>query len=125
MLTPLFCSGKGDKRQIDPGHFIFFNITQFLQDLNGLSAMPPSQFLGTAQICDRDFSFEAMFSTKRAKKKLSLGLVIGLQVVYPGDRLVCYALPQLNYDLKLSLLVWWCVCVGGGGGDSCLETGKY
>ena len=99
MLPPLFCSGKGDKRQIDPGHFIFFNITQFLQDLNGLSTMPPSQFLGTAQICDRDFSFEAMFSTKRAQRKtLSGSEVIGLQVVYPGDRLVWYALPQLNYD---------------------------
>ena len=24
IFPPLFCSGKGDKRQIDPGHFIFF-----------------------------------------------------------------------------------------------------
>ena len=55
--------------------------------------------LGTAQICDRDFSFEAMFSTKRAQRKtLSGSEVIGLQVVYPGDRIVCYALHQLTYN---------------------------
>ena len=44
-------------------------------------------------------SFEAMFSTKRAQRKTLTGSeVIGLQVVYPDDRIVCYALPQLNYN---------------------------
>ena len=58
-----------------------------------------------------------MLSTKRAKTKtLSGSEVIGLQVVYPDDKIVCYALPQLNYN-QTSLLVWWwwCVCGGGGG----------
>ena len=55
--------------------------------------------LGTAQICDTDFSFEAMFSTKRAQgKTLSGSEVIGLQFVYPDDRILCYALSQLDYN---------------------------
>ena len=65
-----------------------------------MASLPCHQVnLGTAQICGRDLSFEAMFSTKRAKTKtLSGSEVIGLQVVYPDDRIVCYALPQLNYN---------------------------
>ena len=65
-----------------------------------MASLPCHQVnLGTAQICGRDFNFEAMFSTKRAKTKtLSGSEVIGLQVVYPDDRIVCYALPQLNYN---------------------------
>ena len=55
--------------------------------------------LETAQICDTDFSFEAMFSTKRAQRKTLSGCeVIGLQFVYPDDRILCYALPQLDYN---------------------------
>ena len=84
-----------------------------------MASLPCHQVnLGTEQICDRDFSFEAMFSTKRAQRKtLSGSEVIGLQVVHLDDRIVCYVLPQLNYNQKLSLLVWWwwCVCAGGGG----------
>ena len=54
---------------------------------------------GTAQICDKDFRFEAVFSTKRAQRKTFSGSeVIVLQFVYPGDRIVYYALPQLNYN---------------------------
>ena len=65
-----------------------------------MASLPCHQVnLGTAQICGRDFSFEAMFSTKRAKTKtLSGPEVIGLQVVYPDDRIVRYALLQLNYN---------------------------
>ena len=65
-----------------------------------MASLPCHQVnLGTAQICDRDFSFEAMFSTKRAQRKpLSGSEVIGLQFVYPDDRIVCYALPQLDYN---------------------------
>ena len=96
MFPPLFFLGKGDKRQIDPGHFIFFKY----HTVPPRPEWPCHQVnLGTAQICGRDFSFEAMFSKKRAKTKtLSGSEVIGLQVVYPDDRIVCYALPQLNYN---------------------------
>ena len=65
-----------------------------------MASLPCHQVsLGTAQICDKDFGFEAVFSTKRAQRK-TLSEVIGLQVVYPDDRIVhvCHALPQLNYN---------------------------
>ena len=65
-----------------------------------MASLPCHQVnLGIEQICDRDFSFEAMFSTKRTPRKtLSGSEVIGLKVVYLDDRIVCYALPQLNYN---------------------------
>ena len=93
-----------------------------------MASLPCHQVnLGTAQICDRDFSFEAMFSTKRAQRKtLSGSEVIGLQFVYPDDRIGL----QLNIipaGMVVVVCVRVCVCVwwGGGGVGSCLETGKY
>ena len=98
MFPPLFCSGKGDKRQTDPGHFIFFKY----------HAVPPrpewplyhaTKSTGELHKSVIETSFEAMFSTKRAQRKtLSGSEVIGLQFVYPDDGIVCYALPQLNYN---------------------------
>ena len=92
-LHLFFCSGKGDKRQIDPRHFII--IIFWSQTVPPEWPLYHATNLGTAQICDRVFSFEAIVSTNREQRKtLSGSEVIGLQVVYPDDRIVFYALPS-------------------------------
>ena len=98
MFPPLFCSGKGDKRQIDPGHFIFLKY----------HTVPPRPewplYHATKSTWELHKSvvetsaLKQCFQQRAKTKTLSGSEVIGLQVVYPDDRIVCYALPQLNYN---------------------------
>ena len=70
-----------------------------------------------------------MFSTMRAQRKTLSGYeLIGEQVVYPDDRIVCYASFQTELQLKIipafAVAGMVVVVVGGGGwlGDNMQEN---